>query len=145
MTKDQMPEGCSNCGAHAGESQSQLRKVLKWDGSTWVCSDCMAAVKKPWEPYNVINFNGEKLFASQPFESSHENGEKTHVGYACETFPIKWRLEAAMENLTAGNIGEAMGDIGDALREIHQAEARKMPVFQLMPDNFTILESGKLI
>lgn len=40
--KEQLPAGgCSNCGAYDGEPQHVLRQQLSWDGSGWVCRDCL--------------------------------------------------------------------------------------------------------
>jgi hypothetical protein len=38
--KDQMPDGCQNCGKYEGEIQSVLRERLVRVNDSWLCRDC---------------------------------------------------------------------------------------------------------
>jgi len=41
--KDQMPNGCQNCGKYEGLPQGELRKRLIRVGDAWLCSECRKA------------------------------------------------------------------------------------------------------
>lgn len=40
VMKDQMPDGCQNCGKYEGELQSVLRERLVRVNDSWLCREC---------------------------------------------------------------------------------------------------------
>lgn len=56
------------------------------------------------------------------------DGDGALIGCAVHTFPVKWRLTEALENLLDGNLERIQDLLGDALREIIIAEMVKAPM-----------------
>jgi hypothetical protein len=113
--------------------------MSKTDGTT------NTSVEKPYLPYVSIDFHGKKLFAHKPFKTvSDDETDHLVVGCSCETFPVKSRLETAMQFIADGDIKSAVSFVADALREINEAELLNMPYFQPMPVNAVIDEDGEL-
>ena len=70
---------------------------------------------------------GKINFVMGEILKSGDNGEDL-IGCAVETFPIKWRVLAALEDLDSNNIAGARDMLKDVIREIHRAERTGAPL-----------------
>jgi hypothetical protein len=97
------------------------------------------------EPYVLVSEtgaeDGRKYFFHQVIEN--EAGDK--IGCSRETWPIGWRAEEALLELSNGSVEKAAGYIEEILREVNLAECRNVPCLAILPTNATITEDGKYL